>query len=387
MHCLRTADAHEGAGKHHDHDARQHGNQQQEIKKIIIPRHLVTAFDEDKDLLFAPEQHQNGKKCGTSNATPNEQAKAEEDFQAWKKMKSNIIMGSQEADGPEAMSSSLGIDWSNPTTIITIPAYFHVMHSGTSGKQFTYDSNPAYIQNQIKALNIGFRGEENNAFPPNPNGRSYSRYSISEAKTKIQFCLAGTTATDKGAWYTGIYIDSTNEINMKKALRKGGMETLNVYVSKLGDDFLGWAEFPSSNPNVVLDGVVLLNDSMPGGSLAPYNEGDTLTHEVGHWLGLYHTFQDSCYGVGDYMDLAPASINYTSIAAKESKESFGCDVTLDDCSNDSGKKNPIHSFMAYTDVSSYIADTCVVVCRCSSFFADDCHHPSAFLAGVGLVEC
>ena len=126
---------------------------------------------------------------------------------------------------------------------------------------------------------------------------------------------------------------------------------------------------------------------MPGGSAAPFNEGDTLTHEVGHWLSLYHTFQDSCSGVGDYMDLAPASTNYTSIAAKESKGSFGCDVTLDDCSNDSGKKNPIHSFMAYTQVSSYNKDTCLgVVCRCSSFFAD-CHHPSAFLAGVGLVEC
>jgi hypothetical protein len=120
---------------------------------------------------------------------------------------------------------------------------------------------------------------------------------------------------------------------------------------------------------------------MPGGSASPYNEGDTLTHEVGHWLNLQHTFDGGCKGPGDYMDLAPPSADYTSIAAKEKEAHFECPVNLDDCKKDSGKKTPIHSFMSYVEVSLLFIHFMKIVCDqlpSTTFSLDVSHHHTCF---------
>lgn len=223
------------------------------------------------------EFQQMGGNCRTPDQTKEKKAKSDEDFKLWEEIKANK---GQKKKNDDARHRNLGgcgscVDWD--TQVITVPTYFHVIHSGTTGRQFTYDgydeSNPAYIQNQIKVMNKGFRGEgQNSGYPLNGNilskGRSTTPYA---SDTKIQFCLLGTTATDNSNWY------NDNDVNgMKSNLDVGGMESLNVYVSTAGG-YLGYAYFPTSNDSVY-DGIVLLNDSMPGGNAGIYSEGDTVRH-------------------------------------------------------------------------------------------------------------
>ncbi|KAL3781324.1 hypothetical protein ACHAW5_007178 [Stephanodiscus triporus] len=325
---------HHGRGDHHDHN---HGARDQigYLRRLDnvgshmnMPRHPDFVVG-GKAYGSHDEFFQMGGKCRTQPRTPEEEDRANNDFKAWKEAKEKRLdKGFDAALG----GRRLGVDWNTQT--ITVPVHFHVIHAGDAGGKYTYESDPSYIERSIKALNNGFRGVAGE-FPPYP-GRSYERYATTDADSNIRFCLAGTTTTDNADWY---YADPWNATltTMKEALHIGGSETMNVYVSSLGGAALGMATKPPNDSK--RDGVVILNEVMPGGPLGTLSEGDTLTHEVGHWLGLMHTHDNPngpCSGEGDYF------------MSFEASPSFGCDVTKDECQNDGGK-NPIHDFMSYSD--------------------------------------
>jgi hypothetical protein len=194
-----------------------------------------------------------------------------------------------------------------------IPVYFHVIRRGSGVANG--DIPTSQITNQMNVLNAAYAG------------------------TGWSFTLISVDRTTNSSWYTA-GPGSTAERNMKQALRQGTADDLNIYTSNPSGGLLGWATFPSSyNSRPWDDGVVILFSSVPGGSAAPYNLGDTATHEVGHWMGLYHTFQGGCSTQNDLVSDTP----------RERSAAFGCPVGRNTC-NQAGN-DPITNFMDYTDDS------------------------------------
>ncbi len=193
-----------------------------------------------------------------------------------------------------------------------INVYWHVIRSGTSASQGNISTQA--ITNQMNVLNSAFA----------PWGWSFN--------------LISTDRTTNSTWYNGCY--GSSETAMKNALRQGSADDLNIYSCNPSGGILGYATFPSSYAGAPSkDGVVLLYSTLPGGSAAPYNLGDTGTHEVGHWMGLYHTFQGGCGGSGDFVSDTPA----------ERSPAYGCPGGRNTCS--SSGNDPITNFMDYTDDS------------------------------------
>jgi len=197
----------------------------------------------------------------------------------------------------------------------TVNVYVHVINDGNGIKGG--DVSLAMITDQIQVLNAAF------------------------ADAGFSFNLAGVDRTTNPDWFT-MSPGSAEEKQAKAALRMGSADDLNIYTANPGGGLLGWATFPSSySRQPTMDGVVVLYSSLPGGSARPYHLGDTATHEVGHWLGLYHTFQGGCNEKrGDFVSDTPA----------ERSPAFGCPVGRDSCTGSRFPGlDPIENFMDYTD--------------------------------------
>ncbi len=149
---------------------------------------------------------------------------------------------------------------------------------------------------------------------------------------------AQVKAVDNAAWF-GMDYNSAEEHQAKNALHASPERHLNFYTAGITGGLLGWATFPwDLTGDRDRDGVVILHESLPGGTAAPYNLGNTAVHEVCHWLGLFHTFQGGCDAFGDHVGDTPAH--------KSPDTGRPADGTLTKCN---GGDSPIHNYMNYVD--------------------------------------
>lgn len=200
-----------------------------------------------------------------------------------------------------------------------VPVYVHVMRS----KSGAGDVTDQQIASQIAVLNDTFGGRE----------------TAGAADTGFTFTLAGTYRYDNDQWHK-----DRQSNKYRSQTRKGGADALNIWLVDF--NYLGIATFPWDYPrNGKVDGIRVHWDSLPGGSIANYNLGETATHEAGHWLGLYHTFQGGCTATNDEVADTPAQSSSTS----------GCPEGRDSC--DLPGLDPIHNYMDYSYDSCYLEFT------------------------------
>lgn len=270
--------------------------------------------------------------------------------------------------------------------------YFHIIHDGTEG--YVTDEQ---VASTIAVLNRGFAGQEyascggiiddddddyDRCDDQYQNNGSFLHYFIitvlsiqkksynnnKERKlsntmefeygstkpgtgvdTKISFVLKGITRTYNTEWFHNI---DTLENEYKPYLRQGDCTTLNIYSGNSA--YLGFAHYPdecADENKMIYDGVIIDYTTLVGGSNMHHSEGDNLTHEVGHWLGLLHTFEGNTCDESTISSTSATTITLLGDSIQDTATQLhgteGCPHMRDSCPHSEGL-DPIYNFMDYS---------------------------------------
>ncbi len=167
--------------------------------------------------------------------------------------------------------------------LVTIPVVVHVVWNSP-----VQNISTTQIQSAIDVLNADYRRQNSDAW----NTMDYSQYGTYPADCEIEFCLVAITRTyttytefgyDPNAW------GGMGDIAGVKNIAQGyGQGYLNIWTCEIQGSLLGYAVFPNTAP-AEYEGVTVDYTSMGTTGVAdPSYAGRVVTHEVGHWLGLFH---------------------------------------------------------------------------------------------------
>jgi hypothetical protein len=159
-------------------------------------------------------------------------------------------------------------------------------------------------------------------------------------------------------WYiNSSWIGQTQDFyEMKVALHRGDYKSLNLYITNLTNPNIGGQctippkeqkETPDKSLRLQLDGCVISTWTLPGSNHPYMNGGGTAVHEIGHWFGLWHTFENQ---LGDPNDLDPCSPTNPDDMVSDTPKMvlFDVGMCVEDDTCEGGGMDPIHNHMSYS---------------------------------------
>jgi hypothetical protein len=229
-----------------------------------------------------------------------------------------------------------------------VPVVFHVIH-----KWGFENISQQQIQDAIRVLNEDFRKKAGT------NGGSST--DAKAVDMEYEFRLAqydpnGNPTSGVNRLYspaTDNARDNTKSLSIWDAKKYLNVWIVNTIQNTTGDPnsiVLGYAQFPFMiNTSANTDGVVLRSDQAGLIEIGkPDQAGRTLTHEVGHWVGLYHPFQGGCVG-NTSASCASQGDQVCDTPPVESSTS-GCPTSRNSCTNDVPElPDLVKNYMDYAD--------------------------------------